>query len=178
MTTTRIDPLAYILFGAYEVEVVERGLECDEWLPVVGEVRVLDDVQRLKKAMEACMLRVFEGITMSTQRRGKKLPILRREEEDEFESDDEFLDKDYTLSNEEVRELDNMTRDIVALLNRYNDERLASQSRQQSRAATPMGSPFSSASRLPGGGWSSGYSTPSGFFQSRPGTPSRFGGRR
>ncbi|KAF8909024.1 hypothetical protein CPB84DRAFT_1766707 [Gymnopilus junonius] len=159
VTTTRLDPLSYILFGAYEVEVVERGLECDEWLPVVGEVRVLDDVQRLKKSMEACLLRVFEGITMSRQRRGHKLPVLPREEEDEFESGDEYLDKDYTLSSQEIKELDIMTREIVALLNRYNDERLASQSRQQR-------------------GSFSGYSTPNSFFRSRPGTPNRLPSRR
>ncbi|KDR84993.1 hypothetical protein GALMADRAFT_233530 [Galerina marginata CBS 339.88] len=174
VTTTRLDPLSYILFGAYQVEVVERGLECDDWLPIIGDVRVLDDVQRLKKAMEACMLRVFEGITMSRQRKGQKLPVLPREEEDEFESGDEVeTTKSYTLSSEEIRELDLMTRDVVSLLNRYSDERIASQSRQHSRAATPIGSPFSSFTRLPGSGSVSGYSTPS-FNQSRPGTPSRF----
>ncbi|KAF9568385.1 P-loop containing nucleoside triphosphate hydrolase protein [Agrocybe pediades] len=172
--TTRLDPLTYILFGAYRVEVVERGLECDEWLPIIGDVRVLDDVQRLKKSMEAVMLRVFEGITMSRLRKGQKLPVLRREEEEEFESGDEGDDRDYTLSSEEIKELDVVTRDVVAILNRYSDERIANQSRQHSRAATPIGSPFFPSSRLPGGtGSRSGYSTPN-VFQSRPGTPSRF----
>jgi len=178
VTTSRLDPLTYILFGAHRVEVVERGLECDEWLPIVGDVRVLDDVQRLKKSMEAVMLRVFEGITMSRLRKGQKLPILRREEEEEeFESGEEADDRDYTLSIAEIKELDILTRDLVRVLNRYSDERIANQSRQHSRAATPLGSPFSAATRLPAvGGTRSGYTTPN-VFQSRPGTPNRFRSR-
>ncbi|KAF8973926.1 P-loop containing nucleoside triphosphate hydrolase protein [Flammula alnicola] len=168
VTTTRIDPLTYILFGAYNVE-------CDDWLPIMGDIRTLDDVQRLKKSIEACMLRVFEGITMSRQRKGQNLPILPREEEHETESGDEEERTDYSLSSEEIQDLDVVTRDVVGILNRYSDERIATQSRQQSRAATPIGSPFSSAMRLPGGpgGSISGYSTPN-YYQSRPGTPSRF----
>lgn len=174
VTTTRIDPLTYILFGAYNVEVVERGLECDEWLPIVGDLRTLDDVQRLKKSIEACMLRVFEGITMSRQRNGQNLPVLPREEEHEDESEDEEQRTDYRLSAEEIKDLDILTRDVVGILNRYSDERIQAQSAAQSRAATPVNSPFGSAARLPGGSASaSGYSTPSAF-QSRPGTPSRF----
>ncbi|CAA7265798.1 unnamed protein product [Cyclocybe aegerita] len=171
VNTTRLDPLSYILFGAYSVEVVESGLECDNWLPIVGDVRTLDDVQRLKQSMEACMLRVFEGITMSRQRKGQHLPILPREEEGESESGDEGEDmRDYSLSREEVKELDVVTTDIVNLLDSYSDERLVSQSVHNSRAGTPMGSPFSAVSRLPG--TASGYTTPS-YYQSRPGTPSR-----
>ncbi|PPQ80799.1 hypothetical protein CVT25_001924 [Psilocybe cyanescens] len=175
--TTRLDPLTYILFGAYHVEVVERGLECDDWLPIVGDVRVLDEIQRLKRSMESCMLRVFEGITMSRQRAGQSLPVLAREDvEEEFDADDDDGKRDYSLSSEEVQDLDLMTRDIVGLLNRFSDERIAAQSRQTSRAPTPFGSPLPFAARLPGGGSVSGYSTPSGnnMFQSRPGTPSRF----
>jgi small subunit ribosomal protein S24e len=172
VTTTRIDPLTYILFGAFNVEVVERGLECDDWLPIVGDLRTLDDVQRLKKSIEACMLRVFEGITMSRQRHGQNLPVLPREEEHEDESEDEER-KDYRLSAEEIKDLDILTRDVVGILNRYSDERIQAQSAAQSRAATPVNSPFGSAARLPAGSASaSGHSTPS-TFQSRPGTPSR-----
>ncbi|KAH9486931.1 ATP-dependent DNA/RNA helicase DHX36 [Psilocybe cubensis] len=176
--TTRLDPLTYILFGAYNVDVVERGLECDGWLPIVGDVRVLDEIQRLKKSMESCMLRVFEGITMSRQRPGQQLPIIAREDtEEEFDPNDDNGNIDYSLSSEEVRDLDLMTRDIVSLLNRHSDERIASQSRQTSRAPTPLfGSPLPFNAKLPGAGSISGYSTPAGhnMFQSRPGTPSRF----
>jgi len=38
--------------------------DCDGWLPIVGNIDGLDDIQRLKTLMEACMLRVFEGIMM------------------------------------------------------------------------------------------------------------------
>jgi small subunit ribosomal protein S24e len=174
VTTTRLDPLTYILFGAHNVDVVERGLECDNWLPIVGDVNILDDIQRLKTFMEASMLRVFEGIAMSRLRKGQALPVRPREEESESESwDEEDSKKDYTLSSQEVEELDYMTKDIVNILTRYNADRIA-QSRQQSRAVSPV--PGSSQSWIysrPSGGSVSGYSTPNNFY-SRPGTPSRF----
>ena len=172
VTTTRLDPLTYILFGAHNVDFVERGLECDNWLPIVGDVNILDDIQRLKAFMEASMLRVFEGIAMSRLRKGQALPVRPREEESESESwDEEDSKKDYSLTPQEVGELDYMTRDIVNILNRHNADRIANQSRQQSRAVTPVVSPSWQNSRLPGGSIS-GYSTPNRFY-SRPGTPSR-----
>ena len=171
VTTTRLDPLTYILFGAHNVDVVERGLECDNWLPIVGNVNILDDIQRLKTYMEASMLRVFEGITMSRVRKGQALPVLPREEESESESWEEDSKKDYSLSLQEVGELDYITRDIVNILNRYSEYRIANQSRQNSRAATPVPSSSWQNSRRPGGSIS-GYSTPN-YFYSRPGTPSR-----
>ncbi|KAJ7225511.1 P-loop containing nucleoside triphosphate hydrolase protein [Mycena pura] len=157
VTTTRLDPLAYMLFGAYKLQVTERGLECDGWVPIVGNLDALDDIQRLKTLMESSMLRVFEGITMSRrQSRANYLPILPREEEPESEAEDEEL-RDLSLSREEIKELDFLTRDIVRILNRYSEERATSQSRQSSRPATPYGR--------------SGFSTPGTM--SRPDTPSR-----
>jgi small subunit ribosomal protein S24e len=157
VTTTRLDPLTYMLFGAYKLQVTERGLDCDGWLPIVGNLDALDDIQRLKTLMESSMLRVFEGITMSRrQSRAANLPVLPREEEPESEADDEDI-KDLSLSREEVKELDFLTRDIVRILNRFSDERMLSQSRQSSRPATPYGR--------------SGFSTPGNA--SRPATPSR-----
>ncbi|KAG5635573.1 hypothetical protein H0H81_010758 [Sphagnurus paluster] len=175
VTNTRLDPMTYMLFGAYKLQVTERGLECDNWLPIVGNLDALDDIQHLKTLMEGCMLRVFEGITMGRRhrRRNSTMPVLPREEEPE--SGDEDEDKDYSLSRDEVKELDLMTRDVVRILNRYSDERMASQSRQNSRPGTPMGSPSTHTSRLPGS--LSGYSTPTTFgssaYNSRPSTPSR-----
>jgi len=169
VTTTRLDPLVYILFGAHNVEVVQGGLECDDWLPIKGDLRTLDDIWRLKTSMEAAMLRVFEGILMSRQRGKSNLRVLPREADDEAEWEDEDDLKDYSLSRDEVRDLDEMTSALVNLLNRYSDERIATQSVQNSRAGTPAGSPFLNSGRqLPG----SGRNTP--FYQSRPGTPSRF----
>lgn len=170
VTTTRLDPMTYMLFGAFNLQVTERGLECDDWLPIVGNLDALDDIQGLKTLMESCMLRVFEGITMGRRVRGRQvLPVLPREEESE--SGDEDEDRDYSLSRDEVKQLDLMTRDVVNILNRYSDERIATQSRQNSRPATPMGSPSWPSSQLPRGSIS-GYSTPQSFL-SRPGTPSR-----
>ncbi|KAJ7038196.1 hypothetical protein C8F04DRAFT_1089877 [Mycena alexandri] len=153
VTTTRLDPLTYMLFGAYKLQVTERGLDCDGWLPIVGNLDALDDIQRLKTLMESSMLRVFEGITMNRRQARASLPVLPREEEAESEADDEEI-KDLSLSRDEVKELDFLTRDIVRILNRYSDERMRSQSRHSSRPATPYGR--------------SGFSTPS-----RPGTPNR-----
>ncbi|KAF9459916.1 P-loop containing nucleoside triphosphate hydrolase protein [Collybia nuda] len=178
MTTTRLDPMTYMLFGAYKLEVTERGLECDNWLPIVGNLDALDDVQRLKSLMEGSMLRVFEGIIMGRRhRKGQAFPVLPREEESE--SGDEDDDRtDYSMSREEVKELDLMTRDVVRILNRYSDERAATQSRNNSRPATPMGSPLFQPMRLPGS--LSGYSTPNyggSAYNSRPGTPSKLSRR-
>ncbi|WRT64327.1 uncharacterized protein IL334_001259 [Kwoniella shivajii] len=64
-SVTRLDPMTYMLFGAYELVVTQRGLECDRWLPVIGNLHALDDVQRLKVLLDGCMLRVFEGVGKS-----------------------------------------------------------------------------------------------------------------
>ena len=174
VTTTRLDPLAYILFGAHNVEVVQGGLECDDWLPIKGDLRTLDDIWRLKTSLDAAMLRVFEGILMSRQRGKFGLRVLPREAEDEAEWEDEDELRDYSLSKDEVRDLDEMTSALVNLLNAYGDERIATQSVHNSRAGTPMGSPFLNSGRQlpPSAGPASGRTTP--FYQSRPGTPSRF----
>lgn len=67
-SVTRLDPMTYMLFGAYEVYATGRGLECDGWLPVTGNLHALDDVQRLKTYLDACMLRVFEGLSKALTR--------------------------------------------------------------------------------------------------------------
>ncbi|KAF7436819.1 hypothetical protein PC9H_003652 [Pleurotus ostreatus] len=181
MTTTRLDPLTYMLFGAYKLEVVERGIECDGWLPIVGNLDALDDVQRLKISVDACMLRVFEGITMARRQRPRP-PTLSRDEEPREDEDDEQGRRDLSLSRNEIRELDYLSRDIVNILKTYASEREQFQSRASSRSVTPIGSPIGSPSfptmRLPRS--SSGYSTPAHHglpFSSRPGTPSRLSRR-
>jgi small subunit ribosomal protein S24e len=168
--------MSYILFGAYNITVTERGLECDEWLPIVGNIDALDDIQRLKYLMEACMLRVFEGITYARHRQQvqQRFPAptaQRRDEQKEDESDDDDDDskKDLSLSLKEIQELDTFTQGLVRIINRYSDERVATQSRHNSRPATPMDSPSFGQSRLPSFGGRSGSSTP--WNLSRPGTP-------
>ncbi|EIW86710.1 P-loop containing nucleoside triphosphate hydrolase protein [Coniophora puteana RWD-64-598 SS2] len=169
-TTTRLDPLSYMLFGAYEIKDTDRGVECDGWLPLVGDIYALDDVQRLKTLMESCMLRVFEGIVL-----GKRSPrelVQRGYGEDEYGDDDEAR-KATALNGHEIRELDLITRDIVRVLNRYSEERGVS-SRASSRPATPptWASTLSSG-RLSNVGWRSGYSTPGvNSRSSTPGLPS------
>ena len=168
--------MTYMLFGAYKLEVTERGLECDNWLPIVGSLDALDDIQRLKTLMEACMLRVFEGIVMGRQQRRDQLSTLPREESESGDNDE---DKDYSMSRDELKELDLLTRDVVRILNRYSEERAVTQSRYNSRPATPIGSPSIKSLRLPGSSLS-GYSTPhygESIFNSRPGTPSKLSRR-
>ena len=168
--------MTYMLFGAYKLEVTERGLECDNWLPIVGNLDALDDIQRLKILMEACMLRVFEGIVIGRQQRRGQLSSLAREESESGDSDE---GKDYSMSREELKELDLLTRDVVRILNRYSEERSLTQSRYNSRPATPIGSPSIQSLRLPGSSLS-GYSTPNyggSMFNSRPGTPSKLSRR-
>ncbi|KAI0094894.1 P-loop containing nucleoside triphosphate hydrolase protein [Irpex rosettiformis] len=173
VNTTRLDPLTYILFGAYRTEVTRRGLECDDWLPIVGDLTVLDDLDRLKSLMEACMLRVFHGITR--MRKQGRAPQRDRFKEDESEDEEEDM-SDKPLTRAEIKELDGVTHQVVCLLNDYSQFRIANQSRRTSRPGTPMGSPFSSSRQLYSAGTRSGYSTPrtGGMaFLSRPGTPSR-----
>lgn len=184
MGCTRLDPMTYMLFGAYHIEVTEYGLECDEWLPVIGHADALDDIQRLKVLMEGCLLRVFEGIHMSKirpSRPGESLSRRVRDIQEDESGDDDSEPKDRRLSAKEIKELDYMTRDIVRILDKYSKERRATQSRRNSRPATPTMSPHMGASRLLGpssANWRSGTSTPFGHgFDSRPGTPSQLSRR-
>ncbi|TFY65954.1 hypothetical protein EVG20_g5133 [Dentipellis fragilis] len=66
------------------------------------------------------------------------MPIAPREEEESGDEDDTTT-RDYSLSATEIKELDLLTRDIVRILNRYAEERVATQSRSNSRPATPDG---------------------------------------
>ncbi|EKC98784.1 DEAH RNA helicase [Trichosporon asahii var. asahii CBS 8904] len=110
-SVTRLDPLTYMLFGAYELQVASRGLEADGWLPITGNLHALDDLQRLKTLFDTCMLRVFEGVGKALTKgrderfnarnavdvRNGSSRIRDREdldEENENESDDEDSDID------------------------------------------------------------------------------------
>ena len=180
VTTTRLDPMSYMLFGAYNIQVAGRGLECDEWLPVAGNQAALDQIARLKEAMDLCFLRIYEGIIMAKRNRHGRV-IIPRPEEKEQESDDDGDDergqahaRDLSLSSTEIGEFEDLTRNLVYVLDHYFDERIASQSVTNSRPATPVDSPYFGLSRLPS--MRSGTSTPYNIgsaFNSRPGTPSR-----
>jgi small subunit ribosomal protein S24e len=181
VTTTKLDPMTFVLFGAYQIAVTAQGLECDEWLPIVGDVYALDDIQKLKVMMEACMSRVFEGLAMRRTRFAlRTVAVSPREEEESGDEEDtphtRESHKTYSLSTEEVKELDHLTRGIVSILNHYAEERMEVQSRTNSRPATPMDSPSYSNAKLPSLGTRSGNSTPYAVrsaYNSRPGTPSR-----
>ncbi|PFH54478.1 hypothetical protein AMATHDRAFT_72275 [Amanita thiersii Skay4041] len=172
ITTTKLNPMAYMLFGAYKLQAVHRGLECDNWLPIVGRSEYLDNVHRLKMVIDSCMLRVFDGIAIGRrQRKGNR--VLRNSREEEPESEDEDMMKATPMSPEELGDLDYLTGSVVKVLDRFHEEQLMLHSRQNSVPATPIASPFLQSLRL---GSASGYSTPTtqgSMFSSRPGTPSR-----
>ncbi|KAH7883584.1 hypothetical protein F5I97DRAFT_1813120 [Phlebopus sp. FC_14] len=170
INTTRLDPMTYLLFGAYDIQLTGRGLECDEWLPVVGNLDILDDILRLKTMLESCMSRVFEAIHMSQQKKGQRRMGIPAQEDESGE--ERLLNQDLSLSPEETMDLESIARDTVRLLNRYSDERMVSQSQPSSLSATPTASPVLSTNRFV----RSGYSTPYGArsaHSSRPSTPSR-----
>jgi len=177
---TRLDPMSYMLFGAYNTVASERGLVCDEWLPIVGNTDALDDVRGLKTRVEGCLLRVFEGIHHSRQKQSRNIVLARRarELEEEEAEDDDAPDviKNPSLCQAEVKELDYITQDVVRILNRYADERRETLSRRNSRPVTPVTTPALNSLRLPGppSGRRSGNSTPyHQIYDSRPATPSR-----
>ncbi|KAH8120327.1 hypothetical protein DFH11DRAFT_54456 [Phellopilus nigrolimitatus] len=181
---TRLDLMTYVLFGAHNLRATEYGLECDDWLPMVGNIDALDDVRRLKLLMENCMLRVFEGIR---HMRGSRRPVpnnkyvppfarVRDIDEDESGVDAAQDEKQGPLSPEEIKELDAFTSSIARILDRYAEEQRRYQSRKNSRPATPTLTPSMAARGLPGSGWRSGTSTPLRY-DSRPSTPSRLTSR-
>lgn len=117
LDTTKIDPITYMLFGAHNLRVTERGLDCDEWLPIVGNVDVLDDIQRLKTLMDSSLLRIFEGIIAGRSRRARARDIRgARAEQPNAEGSSR------ALSEVELRELDQLTQAITSILDEYRDE--------------------------------------------------------
>lgn len=113
-----------MLFGAFNIRVTERGLECDNWLPIVGNVSALDDVERLKDVLDLSLLRVFEGLGVAMSQGRKSLAATRptsnwnTDDGDEGEADQEAVDlDDPTLSPQEVSELDTLTAGVVRILN-------------------------------------------------------------
>ncbi|GAA5843294.1 hypothetical protein JCM11251_007280 [Rhodosporidiobolus azoricus] len=180
-STTKLDPLGYMLFGAYRLEVTQSGLDCDGWLPIIPStssgVAALDDVGRLKEILDYSLLRVFEGLGVAINRgrnnNGRSGPQSRpheqargrqfdKDDEDEAEADEEAVDpvRDPTLSAQEVKDLDRLTSNVVHLLNSYNETLGPSSSRTSSRPQTPsLGGPPPSYGAGSQGGYSAGPSS-------------------
>ncbi|KAK0548088.1 hypothetical protein OC846_004607 [Tilletia horrida] len=155
---TRIDPLSYLLFGSYDIRVGNKGLFCDGWLPVVGNIEALDDVERLKSVLNVCMLRVFQGIgkrplseSRPQQNWNTKATGSRRNSDGEEEMgewmDDEgngpssINPRDLSISPQETAELKGMTTGIAQILLAYYYHHQSGQngSRGPSRPDTPNG---------------------------------------
>ena len=184
---TQLDPMTYVLFGTRNLEASDRGFICDDWLPIVGNVDALDNIRQLKVLLEGCLLRVFEGVHMNSHRTNRNLVKVSRRardiDEDESGDEDESTSEDMGLTSAEVKDLDNITHDLVRILDRYSEEHIRSLSRHGSRSGTrsssrtKQGSPSLGSLRLPGassGPRRSGTSTPYNMsYDSRPTTPSR-----
>ncbi|KAM0792093.1 hypothetical protein ACM66B_004797 [Microbotryomycetes sp. NB124-2] len=143
--TTLLDPLGYMLFGAASLRrMVNGGIESDQWLPLVGNDYVLDDVENLKSNLDLSMLRVFEGLDIAGSRKATRQGPQDRRDEDDSESDEDLPmeRKAAPLSSQEVTDLDTLTSNVVHLLNLYAEARGAGStvsSRYPSRAPSPFG---------------------------------------
>ncbi|GAA6017989.1 hypothetical protein JCM11491_000022 [Sporobolomyces phaffii] len=161
-STTKLDSLGYMLFGAYDLQPVRDGIVADGWLPIVagrGAVGVLDDVERLKGLLDLSLLRVFEGLNLAISkprrggggggpssgggagRNGGHQPPRGRQfdkdDEDEDEGDEDVADQGATeLSSQEIKDLDSLTSNVVNLLNTYASS-LGPSTRSSSRPQTP-----------------------------------------
>jgi hypothetical protein len=153
-----------------KVAVGSNGL-CDDWLPMVGNMGALDEVQRLKNLLDGCMLRIFQGVgaALAKQRnerltnRNTRRAAYSRENlrtirtivqgnDDNSDDDDEVEHEagveleetpvDLTLSSTEVIELDNLASDVVAILDRYAEDRGATASRAPTRPGSPQHHPM------------------------------------
>ncbi|PLW12732.1 hypothetical protein PCANC_18157 [Puccinia coronata f. sp. avenae] len=151
-STTRLDPLGYMLFGARELAPCTSGLRCDGWLPIIGNAGALDDVERLKHVLDASLLRVFDGLqaqfvennSRASKRRPhvavplskKKTSTKKSQEFDGEESLDFEMEEDEDqeevvsvhfgkLTNGEIQDLQRLTEEVVSLLNKYSEDRLA-----------------------------------------------------
>ncbi|WFC99552.1 RNA helicase [Malassezia yamatoensis] len=130
---TRLDPLSYILFGAYEARAAGHGLECDRWLPVTGSYDALEYSERLKEVMDACVIRILEGLGKRKRHNARHSNVQtpsssneHSEDEDRFEYLDEDqkedLLKDRSLSHREIEEFENITTSLVNILDQYTKE--------------------------------------------------------
>ncbi|PWN54490.1 P-loop containing nucleoside triphosphate hydrolase protein [Violaceomyces palustris] len=170
---TRLDPLTYMLFGAFDVRVTNSGVECDAWLPITGNLEALDDIERLKAIMDVVMLRVFEGIGKRPRRQNQSGGASYRSQQqvsswdevnqaaDEGGEDPEaYGDRtDLSLSPQEIEEFERLTTRVVKVLDAYAQDRASSASRGSTRPTTPAGSGYTTPSfGAGGGGYGSGAS--------------------
>lgn len=121
-TCTHIDPLSYMLFGASEVQASSNGLECDAWLPLTGDYDALDGVERIKAVMDACLLRVLEGIRCSHARAPSSKLYESHALSDHDDDPDSATHPIRPLSVNEERELETFTAGIVDMLDHYKME--------------------------------------------------------
>lgn len=168
---TRLNNMQYLLFGAYKVKPTPDGIQCDDWLPIMGGARgSLTQIVELKTAFEQCMQRVFEGIHAANvakrQARIRHYAVPSTEvaedrdaeaaNEQEMEEEDDAEESRRRkrhvatpLSDPELLELGFLSRDVVRVLDVFSEERRLY--RMRSRPGTPS-SASASARASPAGG--------------------------
>jgi small subunit ribosomal protein S24e len=156
ISTTRVDPLIYLLFGAYKVERTSRGLMCDDWVHIIGHLDGLEDLYQLKLLFNGVMKRVYQGLIMKGREQRIKVRAQEGVDEREWEDCDE---RDFSLSKDEMKELNLLSRDLVDIMEVYTQERIAAPSRAISRPPTPsrltktaastQGTPYASRASTP-----------------------------
>ena len=172
--TSRLDPLVYVLFGAHQLDVSSDGLRCDSWLPVRGNVSLLEcvgrsrlradrrsDMCRLKDTLNDSLLRVFDGLGASLARRTQSSPGAARRPPVQVSADDDgenaddiaeiSLTETETLTATELHELDALTAGVAHLLARYRDARLSRERQMRGTGAVDFPPAPSSRAQSYGG---------------------------
>lgn len=141
---TRLNVLTYMLFGANQVRVGDGGIRCDDWLPVKGQFDILDDIDRLKSVLDACMLRVMEGCIHRKRRSPRHAAPSRNHDEDEEDERApspgvQYGDRsELHLVPQEIEEFERLTAGVVHVLDRFVEETLGP-SRSNTRPTSPSG---------------------------------------
>lgn len=154
--------------------------QCDGWLPITGNVELLDDLERLKGALNLSFLRVFQGLqaTMKATQRSRDTfsasaptyitggwDTTAADEADlEAETGDDAkngAEADPLLSEGELRDLKQLSRNLVTVLNTYATDTGLPTLVALARRKTSLDEPVAS-DRVLHSTRGNGYSYPSG----------------
>ncbi|PWN42021.1 P-loop containing nucleoside triphosphate hydrolase protein [Ceraceosorus guamensis] len=175
---TRLNVLTYMLFGANQVRMGDGGIRCDDWLPVKGHFDILDDIDRLKTVLDACMLRVMEGCIHRKRRSPRHAAPSRNHDEDEEDERApspgvEYGDRsELHLVPQEIEEFERLTAGVVHVLDRFVDETMGP-SRNTTRPPSPSG--YGSAISSMEHGGAGRYSAAGSQYNSRAPSPRGWG---
>ncbi len=117
--TTCLDVLTYVLFGSHKQEIGDTVVRCDDWLVLTRYDRNNEAVEilRLRQYLDRAMLRFFAGLALG----GRKRPFRQTDEREAL--DDPAAVQ--PLTRTELRELSLLSRDVVRILDKYNQEKIS-----------------------------------------------------